>query len=51
MLGMLVASNLLPCPGERLLEVISGAGIPGLAEIDRDAFRLGEEALKGVQTS
>jgi indolepyruvate ferredoxin oxidoreductase beta subunit len=51
MLGMLAASNLLPFPGERLLDVISGAGIPGLAKINRDAFRMGEEALKGVQTS
>jgi indolepyruvate ferredoxin oxidoreductase beta subunit len=51
MLGMLAASNLLPFPGERLLDVISGAGIPGLAEVNRDAFRMGEEALKGVQTS
>ena len=51
MLGMLAASNLLPFPGERLLDVLSGAGIPGLAEVDRDAFRMGEEALKGVQTS
>ena len=51
MLGMLAASNLLPFPGERLLDVIAGAGIPGLAEVDRDAFRMGEEALKGVQTS
>ena len=51
MLGMLAASNLLPFPGERLLDVISGAGIPGLAEVDPDAFRMGEEALKEVQTS
>jgi indolepyruvate ferredoxin oxidoreductase beta subunit len=51
MLGMLAASNLLPFPGERLLDVISGAGIPGLAKVNRDAFRMGEEALKGVQTS
>jgi len=51
MLGMLAAAGLLPFPGGRLLDVISDAGIPGLAEIDRDAFRMGEEALKGVQTS
>jgi indolepyruvate ferredoxin oxidoreductase beta subunit len=51
MLGMLAASNLLPFPGERLLDVISGAGISGLAKVNRDAFRMGQEALKGVQTS
>jgi indolepyruvate ferredoxin oxidoreductase beta subunit len=51
MLGMLAAAELLPFPGRRLLDVISEAGIPGLAEANRNAFRLGEEALKGVQTS
>jgi indolepyruvate ferredoxin oxidoreductase beta subunit len=44
MLGMLAGSDLLPFPAEGLLDVILEAGIRDFAEINRHAFRLGEEA-------
>ena len=51
MLGMLAAADLLPFPAERLLEVIADVAIPDLARINREAFRLGQEALGEVKTS
>jgi indolepyruvate ferredoxin oxidoreductase beta subunit len=48
MLGMLAGTGLLPFPDERLVEAILDGAIPGLAEINRAAFRLGEDAMKGV---
>jgi len=51
MLGMLAAADVLPFPADRLLDVIAHAAIPDLARIDREAFRLGEEAVRKVRTS
>jgi indolepyruvate ferredoxin oxidoreductase beta subunit len=44
MLGMLAASDLLPFAGERLAEVILAESIASFAEVNRKAFRLGQEA-------
>jgi indolepyruvate ferredoxin oxidoreductase beta subunit len=46
MLGMLAGLDALSFPGERLLEVILNESIPGLAEINRTAFRLGAESME-----
>ena len=48
MLGMLAGTGFLPFPGERLVEAILDGAIPALAEINRAAFRLGQDAMKGV---
>ena len=48
MLGMLAASGSLPFPGGRILDVILEAAPPALVEVHRDAFRLGEGAVKKV---
>lgn len=48
MLGMLAGTGFLPFPGERLLDVILEDAIPDLAQVNRAAFQLGEEATKGV---
>lgn len=45
-LGMLSGSALLPFPGEKLLETVLSTGIPDFAEVNRKAFRLGEEAAR-----
>jgi len=50
MLGMLAGLDALSFPAERLLEVILDESIPGLAEVNRAAFRLGEEATKDRRT-
>lgn len=46
MLGMLAGTELLPLPGDRILEVILAAALPGFVEVHRNAFRLGKEAVK-----
>jgi indolepyruvate ferredoxin oxidoreductase beta subunit len=51
MLGMLAGSDVLPFPGERLLEVILAAALPAFVQIDRDAFRLGREAMREVRAT
>jgi indolepyruvate ferredoxin oxidoreductase beta subunit len=45
-LGMLAGSGLLPFPSELLLETILGAGLPAFADVNREAFRLGAEAVR-----
>jgi indolepyruvate ferredoxin oxidoreductase beta subunit len=49
MLGMLAGSDLLPFPGDRVLDLILEAGLPAFAQVNRDAFRLGKEAMKEVE--
>ena len=49
MLGMLAASDLLPFPGDRVLDLILEAALPAFAQVNRDAFRLGKEAMKEVE--
>jgi indolepyruvate ferredoxin oxidoreductase beta subunit len=44
MLGMLAASALLPFGGEQLLEVVLADSLASFAEINRRAFRSGQEA-------
>jgi indolepyruvate ferredoxin oxidoreductase beta subunit len=44
-LGMLSGSGRLPVPGGRLLEIILGAGMPAFAEVNREAFLLGEKTM------
>lgn len=51
MLGMLAGSNLLPLEGHRLLEVILQDSLAGFAEINRAAFRLGQDAVKETEAS
>lgn len=51
MLGMLAGAGLLPFPAEPLLEVILAAAIPDFAAINRNAFGMGEEAVKEVRAS
>jgi indolepyruvate ferredoxin oxidoreductase beta subunit len=50
MLGMLAGSDLLPFAGDRLIETILADALPGLAEVNRGAFLLGRDAVKGVKT-
>jgi len=44
MLGMLAGSDLLPFAGERLAETILADSLESFAEVNRKAFRLGQEA-------
>jgi indolepyruvate ferredoxin oxidoreductase beta subunit len=50
MLGMLAGADLLPFPGDRLLDTILRSSIAGFAEVNRTAFELGEGAVKEVET-
>ena len=49
MLGMLSGSGLLPFPHGRLLEVVLDSAIRDFGEINRTAFHLGEDAMRGVK--
>jgi indolepyruvate ferredoxin oxidoreductase beta subunit len=51
MLGILAASDLLPLAGHRLLEVILAESLAGFAEVNRKAFRSGQDAVKEVQAT
>jgi indolepyruvate ferredoxin oxidoreductase beta subunit len=51
MLGMLAGSGLLPFPAERVLEAVLAAGLPAFAEVNPQAFRLGREAVREVETA
>jgi indolepyruvate ferredoxin oxidoreductase beta subunit len=48
MLGMLAGSELLSLPSDGILDAIVSNALPAFVEINRDAFRLGAEALKNV---
>ena len=52
MLGMLAGSELLSLPSDGILSAIVSGALPALVEINRNAFRLGTEAVKvnGVAT-
>ncbi len=43
MLGMLAGAELLPFPGDDLLETILSSGLPAFTEINRRAFELGQQ--------
>jgi indolepyruvate ferredoxin oxidoreductase beta subunit len=49
MLGMIAGLDLLPFPGDRLLDVILTHGLARFAEINREAFRLGRAQAPGVE--
>jgi len=50
-LGMLAGLDLLPFPGQRLLETILDAALPAFADINRKAFRLGHDAVTELRTT
>jgi Pyruvate/2-oxoacid:ferredoxin oxidoreductase gamma subunit len=51
MLGMLAGSELLSLPSDGILAAIVSGALPAFVEINRNAFRLGAEAMKKVSAT
>jgi indolepyruvate ferredoxin oxidoreductase beta subunit len=51
MLGMLAGSELLSLPSDGILAAIVSDALPAFVEIDRNAFRLGVEAVREVSAT